>query len=342
MDVTKIQNLLLNPVYHGWNQFKQVMDREIFFCKLLKHKALHNSHEKCVLDCSICRIKNPSNIDGFSPAWESVRDCEVLIHCAKYEAILMEEKIKLKKLSKCTKIDEVYYEISRFAGGAILVQKDLPFDVFFDKMKISSAVPAFLEEALVAQAIVLQSHIDTASLTGRCGVEGTYANVSGVISVIGNLCAMAQQVRNSCSLCRLLAKRVLEKRMGKHPNEFTGPQNMLQNNERASKAWYTLYMKSIHQLMPQVSKFGKTESVVVGDVVVFVTVEENLAGSGRTLGRVSKIVSSISIEVKYSVVDTRSDEINHKVVMQSPRQCSRIVGTNECRTNTSDVFQTIL
>ena len=119
------QGLLMNPVYHGWNWYKQVMGRVIFFCKLLKHKALHRNHEKCVLDCSICRVKNPSNVDVFSPTWKSIRDHEVLIYCAKHEAIHLEEQVKPKKLSKYTKIDGVYYEISRFAGGATLVQKDL-------------------------------------------------------------------------------------------------------------------------------------------------------------------------------------------------------------------------
>ena len=122
--------------------------------------------------------------------------------------------------------------------------------------------------------------------------------------------------------------------------EFTGPQNMLQNNERISKAWYTLYMKNLHRLMPQVSKFGKTEPVAVGDVVMFVTEEGNLAGSGWKLGRVSKIVSLNSIEIEYAVVNARSKEINRKTVMRSPRQCSRILGANECRTNTSEVFET--
>ena len=118
----------------------------------------------------------------------------MLIHCAKKEATFIEEVVKSKKLHKYTKIDGMYYEVSGFAGGATLVQKDLPFNVFFDEVKIPSAVPVVREKSLVAQAIVLQSHFDTASLTGHCGVERTFANVSGVISMLGNLYAMVQRV----------------------------------------------------------------------------------------------------------------------------------------------------
>ena len=95
------------------------------------------------------------------------------------------------------------------------------------------------------------------------------------------------------------------------------------------------------QKLSKYTKIGKTEHVAVGDVVVFVTDEGNLAGSGWKLGRVSRIVASNSIEVKYSVVNARSKEINHKAVTRSPRQCSKVLGTDECRTNTSEVFQTI-
>ena len=141
IDVAQSQELLLNPVYHGWEKYKRVMGRVIFFCKLLKHKVLHHNHEKSVSDCIICKIKNPSSIDVFSPAWKSIRDHEVLMHCARKEAVFIDEEVKPKKLHKYSKIDGVYYEVSRFAGGATLVQKDLPFSVFFDEIKIPSAVP---------------------------------------------------------------------------------------------------------------------------------------------------------------------------------------------------------
>ena len=86
---------------------------------------------------------------------------------------------------------------------------------------------------------------------------------------------------------------------------------------------------------------AKEDLVAVGDVVVFVTDEGNLAGSGWKLGRVSRVASSNSIEIECVVINARSREVNRKTVMRSPRQCSRILGADECRTNTAAVFQSV-
>ena len=209
---------LVNPVKMGWKKAEAVMGLVTTFVQALKHKS-HATPGMAQKTCFMCRARAPRNTDLTAEAWRTSRNSEAMKYFARCNAPKVELTMNKGARGRFEKIDNVWYGISRFAPETQFMQKDLKFEVFFDVLEIPSAVPVFTEDSPVVQAIILDCHFSKGSMAAHSGLQRTYAKVCGKIYVLGRLNQMIQRVRAACTLCRLIAKKTIETRMGNHPAE---------------------------------------------------------------------------------------------------------------------------
>ena len=124
--------------------------------------------------------------------------------------------------------------------------------------------------------------------------------------------------------------------------EGAGIEDLLKRNQEIQKTWYQLMIDKIHHLIPRPAKWNKTDTINVGDVVLFTSVEN--AAMNKTvwkLGRVQSIPKKNKVIITYPGNSTGLKLPKMKTISRCPRDISVISAAGEIDLNSKAYLEKI-
>ena len=121
--------------------------------------------------------------------------------------------------------------------------------------------------------------------------------------------------------------------------------NLLTRNQQIYDIWYQMYVDSIHLFALRPSLWPHTDKLPdVGDVVIFVHKEDELAGRKGAEWKLARItqVEERRIELEYSTGAKKSGAITKRRVWRNPRDVAIIMTPEELAINSKDYFSRLM
>ena len=116
-----------------------------------------------------------------------------------------------------------------------------------------------------------------------------------------------------------------------------GPDTLLKRNQQIQKVWYQLFMDRIHHLIPRPKKWSKTDDVNVGDICLFIYLDNTAIGNNTwKIGRVIDIIKKNKILIEYPATPTTK-----RTVTRCPRDISIISAAGDVDLNSRKFYEQI-
>ena len=122
-----------------------------------------------------------------------------------------------------------------------------------------------------------------------------------------------------------------------------GDDRLLKRNHEIQQYWYDIFLSHIHALIPQPNKWHKSDSLAVGDIVLFTHTESSLGSINWKIGRVLSIPDRTKVVLEYPS-NKEHGKYNLKklsTLVRSPRNISVIHRVEELNLNSNKYYQSI-
>ena len=107
-------------------------------------------------------------------------------------------------------------------------------------------------------------------------------------------------------------------------------EHLMRKNEAILNTWYSIFTQRLHHLIPRPEKWGKTDPIKIGDVVLFLFSETpGLKSDQWKLGIVKAIPKSNSIEIEYIINPNRNSIPTKSTLRRCPRDICIIAAADE-------------
>jgi hypothetical protein len=123
----------------------------------------------------------------------------------------------------------------------------------------------------------------------------------------------------------------------------TGPTQLLTRTQDIQTFWYQLLLDRLHHLIPKPSKWTHTDSVNLGDIVVFRLIDNSNAKLEKwAIGKVSEIQKEgRRILCSYPTSKANGSKVKFSTVPRSPRDLCIISAASEIPLNSREFFNQI-
>ena len=123
----------------------------------------------------------------------------------------------------------------------------------------------------------------------------------------------------------------------------SGDDKLLRRNHEIQQFWYDTFLSHIHALIPQPNKWHTSDSLAVGDIVLFTHTESSLGNSGWKIGRVVSIPDKSKVVIEYPSNKEYGEHGLKKLstLVRSPRNISVIHRVEELDLNSNAYHQSL-
>ena len=119
-------------------------------------------------------------------------------------------------------------------------------------------------------------------------------------------------------------------------------EHLMRKNEAILNTWYSIFTQRLHHLIPRPEKWGKTDPIKIGDVVLFLFSETPGVKSDKwKLGVVKAIPKSNSIEIEYIINPNRNSIPTKSTLRRCPRDICIIAAADELPLGSNQYFEQI-
>ena len=114
-------------------------------------------------------------------------------------------------------------------------------------------------------------------------------------------------------------------------------------NHEIQQFWYDTFLYHIHALIPQPNKWHTSDSLAVGDIVLFTHTESSLGNSGWKIGRVVSIPDKSKVVIEYPSNKEYGEHGLNKLstLVRSPHNISVIHRVEELDLNSNAYHQSL-
>ena len=197
-------SLIVDPVSWGWLRSLRIMSLIIAFPQLLSHRT-HTESPK--ISCNLCISGK-----GFDPRDFFQLAREEFFRC---ESKVVKSSLSSKQLSKYKIINGIYYFIGRLAKENPFRFKNLDSVPFLDTHSFAGPLPVVLVDSPILYSLIMNIHCKKLP---HAGVEITVKEVFKEVMVPGGLRRLIKRIKEDCTTCRLLERKVVEIEMSEHPS----------------------------------------------------------------------------------------------------------------------------
>jgi len=201
------EQLLVDPVYHGWRRSLRIIGYMQAWAKLYKHET-HLVEDK---DCRICILSksvwDPRNEEKYAQNYYFRWETERIKQC-----------MKPAYLTKFVEREGILYDDGRLGAEFQFKTQDLDQVEYIDKHEIINQVPIVLNDSPVLYAYLMYVHTKTSI---HAALEPTVKEIHKMMKVPKGLRNLIRRVISDCIKCKLISKKTLELKMANHPESRT-------------------------------------------------------------------------------------------------------------------------
>ena len=212
LEAGKGSTMLVDIIHFGWKKSQRILATCLKFTWMLTHKKHKSRGIESSRICKMCISIKTTN--GVQEEIDKILLKEALNYFFKTESRRVKKLVPKKVLETFHQTDGIFYCASRILEERNVEQHDLDYEVFFDNVDIKGILPVVLADSDVFFALVMHIHNN---VKRHAGVESTMREVLKTMYVLNNPRRVIQQVRKSCSRCRMIHLKTLELEMGQHP-----------------------------------------------------------------------------------------------------------------------------
>ena len=203
---------MVDIMQFGFDKSLKIMSRVFDFVWSFIHKSHLSRGLSESLTCRKCIGISQSS--GIPVEYFKILKKEALQYYLRLETSRILLSSPKDKVAKFQLKDDILYAIGRVPENAVISQKDLDFEVFFDGSEIKGVLPVVSADSELFFAFLIHVHHN---LRKHAGNEATLGEIMKVVYPINNPRRIIQAVRKNCPRCRMILKKTLELEIGQHP-----------------------------------------------------------------------------------------------------------------------------